>query len=84
MGQKAKTRGGEGGGNGEEAEESRQRPLSRQETSLRSKKIICVGEEKYREPGGLIGTFSTCTAQMEEVQNFSFCLLKQAGQTAFC
>lgn len=64
MGQKAKTEGG--GGNGEKAEESRQRPLSRQETSwVRSKKIICVGEKRYHEPGRLIGAltdiFSMCT-----------------------
>lgn len=51
---KAKT--DRGGGNEEKAEESRQRPLSRQETSLmRCKKFICVGEKRYREPGRLIG-----------------------------
>lgn len=60
-----KQRQGGGGGNGEKAEESRQRPLSRQETSwTRSKKIICVGEKKYREPGRLTGAltdiFSMC------------------------
>lgn len=60
MGQKATREGGvEGGGNEEEAEESRQRPLSRQETSwMRSKKIICVGEKKHREPGRLIAALT--------------------------
>lgn len=51
---KAKT--DRGGGNEEKAEESRQRPLSRQETSLMwCKKFICVGEKRYSEPGRLIG-----------------------------
>lgn len=59
MGQKAKGEGGRAGGNGEKAEESRQKPLSRQETSwMRSKKIICVGEKKYSEPGRLIAALT--------------------------
>lgn len=54
MRKKAKT--GEGKGNEEKAEESRQRPLSRQETSLLGcKKFICVREKKHSEPRRLIG-----------------------------
>lgn len=54
MRRKAKTEGE--GRNEEKAEESRQKPLSRQETSLmRCKTFICVGERKYSEPGRPIG-----------------------------